>query len=68
MSMNRVLKGLKDANFILSLVCKIHIEYYRCIVRNDQAYALIRLQWLLHHVSMGHTPAAAAAHSAIESQ
>ena len=27
-SMNRVLKGLKDANFILNLVCKIHIEYY----------------------------------------
>ena len=29
MSMNRVLKGLKDAIFILNLVCKIYIEYYR---------------------------------------
>ena len=29
MSMKRVLRGLKDANFILNLVCKIHIEYYR---------------------------------------
>ena len=66
--MDRVLKGLKDAKFILNLVRKIHIEYYRCIVRNDKAYALIRLQWLLHHVLMGHTPAAAAAHFAIESQ
>ena len=27
-SMNRVLKGLKDAISILDLVCNIHIEYY----------------------------------------